>query len=57
MTNAPPPPAADAPPVAASVPAPIGDHDASYGAPETYTPDDYRWVPVRRRARYDGYVY
>ena len=65
MTNASPPPAADAPPVAASVPAtaadasvpaPVGDHDASYGAPETYTPDDYRWVPVRRRARYDGWT-
>ncbi len=26
------------------------------GDPTTYTPDDYRWVPVRRVARYDGWT-
>lgn len=24
--------------------------------PETYNPDDYRWVPVRRKPRYDGWT-
>lgn len=24
--------------------------------PESYNPDDYRWVPVRRRPRYDGWT-
>ena len=26
------------------------------GDPATYNPDDYRWVPVRRQARYDGWT-
>ena len=26
------------------------------GAPETYDPADYRWVPVRRRPRYDDWT-
>jgi hypothetical protein len=30
-----------------------GDDDAP---PDTYDPADYRWVPVRRRPRYDGWT-
>jgi hypothetical protein len=26
------------------------------GDPTTYNPDEYRWVPVRRQARYDGWT-
>ena len=30
--------------------------DAALAAPEEYDPADYRWVPVRRAPRYDGWT-
>lgn len=30
--------------------------DDNCGVPDAYTPEDYRWVPVRRRPRYDGWT-
>lgn len=35
---------------------PHGAAIANPDTPETYNPDDYRWVPVRRRPRYDGWT-
>ncbi len=33
----------------------VDDDTAEYRPPD-YNPDDYRWVPVRRRPRYDGWT-
>lgn len=33
-----------------------GADDAADPPPGTYDPQDYRWVPVRRRPRYDGWT-
>jgi hypothetical protein len=50
----------DSRPVApAAPPAPrsgIDDPGPPFGPPETYDPADYRWVPVRRRPRLDGWT-
>jgi len=32
------------------------DELSTLGDSTTYTPEDYRWVPVRRQARYDGWT-
>ncbi|HZG09542.1 MAG TPA: hypothetical protein VEZ70_11245 [Allosphingosinicella sp.] len=60
------PAAAPAPPGAAAQPATpppapppptcTEDEDELRVPPETYDPADYRWVPVRRRPRYDGWT-
>ncbi len=47
-------PAPAAPDVADEADQPVGKYHAD--TPETYNPAEYRWVPVRRRARYDGWT-
>jgi hypothetical protein len=42
-------------PLPAAAPSP-GAEDADHPPPEPYDPADYRWVPVRRRPRYDGWT-
>jgi len=43
-------------PAGASPPAP-SDDDEDFGfAPPDYDASEYRWVPVRRRPRYDGWT-
>ena len=39
-----------------NLPAVTDDDAAALAAPEEYDPADYRWVPVRRRPRYDGWT-
>ncbi len=51
MDDSPHPTAALAPTEAATP-----DELDTLGDPTTYTADDYRWVPVRRVARYDGWT-
>ena len=50
-----------APPVGPLIPGNSADLDADDHAvalpdPEPYDPDEYRWVPVRRRPRHDGWT-
>jgi hypothetical protein len=50
-----PPPSAEPPPP--PPPPALAANDTEEGAPpDTYDPADYRWVPVRRRPRYDGWT-
>jgi len=39
-----------------SAPHPLAVAEPPYAPPDTYDPADYRWVPVRRRPRYDGWT-
>ncbi len=51
-----PAPAAPSSPTGPATPAPADNpDDFGFSAPD-YDPDEYRWVPVRRRARYDGWT-
>jgi hypothetical protein len=52
MTNAPYPPEFQDP----EIPAPLHSFEGDPFTPDTYNPADYRWVPVRRRPRYDGWT-
>lgn len=45
---------ASAPPPAAA--RDLSADDAGHPPPEAYDPKDYRWVPIRRRPRYDGWT-
>lgn len=65
MSDSTSPPATDAATLAASVPAtaapaPTPDDDdiidLTPRIPDDYNPADYRWVPVRRRPRHDGWT-
>jgi hypothetical protein len=50
---------ADGRPASAPLPATardVGPEDAAHPPPQSYDPADYRWVPVRRRPRYDGWA-
>ncbi|HMC91956.1 MAG TPA: hypothetical protein VKI45_05785, partial [Allosphingosinicella sp.] len=50
-------PAPSAEPPPAPPPPALAANDTEDGAPpETYDPAEYRWVPVRRRPRYDGWT-
>jgi len=51
-------PAAPPDPPAAAAPPDAGPDDSDPPSPEAqgYDPADYRWVPVRRRPRYDGWT-
>jgi hypothetical protein len=37
-------------------PGPLAASWDGFSPPDTYDPDEYRWVPVRRRPRYDGWT-
>ncbi|MEA3033076.1 MAG: hypothetical protein QOH86_1092 [Sphingomonadales bacterium] len=50
--EAPAPSAASPPP--AALPAAADPTEEGAPPPDGYDPADYRWVPVRRRPRYDG---
>ncbi len=47
--------AAEPPPVTPPAPLPVIEDDPC-APPEPYDPADYRWVPVRRKPRYDGWT-
>ncbi len=60
MSDSPSPPASDVAPCAASASATGSDDDEVIDLtpriPDDYDPADYRWVPVRRKPRYDGWT-
>lgn len=50
------PPSSPADGGSAPTPLPAAAPDAAAPPPPSYDPADYRWVPVRRRPRYDGWT-